>query len=224
MLIPQKPVFETSRLRVFQLVVVPMEENVPRPIFVATRKDEDRPMVTATAVVWPGSPSPGLAYIDWVEVTSEYRRMGFATELLQGIEQHTQLVLVVEGGSSDGDGFCAAWGTNPQRTAMEVTRYVLQKAACPWRLTEKQFEHVEYQRRLIKNRVLMTARPLPTLNDRLVTSGSLTIRSHPLVVEACEMHPDELQVIVSVPLDVQRPLTLTVDRGYETLRERHRTW
>ena len=98
-------VFETARLRVYATWVTPNDENIERQLYIAFRTDEDRPMVCATCLVFRS-----LKYVDWLEVASEYRRKRFATELLKGIENHLGFELQADGGSSDGDAFCAAWG------------------------------------------------------------------------------------------------------------------
>lgn len=101
------PVFESKRLRIFQWLIEPTAANTPRRLFVAFRTDEDRPMVCATAVVgWMGD---GLRWwVDWIEVTSEYRREGFATELLLAIEERLGERTTIDAGSEDGEQFCTA--------------------------------------------------------------------------------------------------------------------
>ena len=105
-----KHAFETKRLRVFRCEdITPMDANTPRTVFMAFRRDIDRPMVAATAVIWMDAVRIcGGPYVDWLEVSSEYRRQGLGTELLRGIETHLDSELYYEGGSELGDLFCAA--------------------------------------------------------------------------------------------------------------------
>jgi len=103
-----RPTFETGRLRVFHVPLLLYPEgfaprtfdealNVfPRHLFVAFRKDMGSlsPRVAATAVVFRfpsgDSPEKGMTpMVDWVEVSTECRRKGFGTELVDGIERYT---------------------------------------------------------------------------------------------------------------------------------------
>jgi len=47
-------------------------------------------------------------WLDWIEVTSEYRRQGFGRELVDGIESFLGGKICTTGGSDDGDAFCEA--------------------------------------------------------------------------------------------------------------------
>lgn len=78
---------ETKRLRVFTDVVKPTEHNMERTLLIAFRTDEDRPMVCATALLEMPMLEIGW-YIDWIEVTTQYRREGLARELYDCISQH----------------------------------------------------------------------------------------------------------------------------------------
>jgi hypothetical protein len=102
-----KHAFDTKRLRVFEDDVQPTDHNDTKRIYVAFRTDEDRPMVTATMVLWD-CPRLGGWVVEWHEVTSEYRRQGFATELREGVERHLGSTLVSDAGSEDGEKFLAA--------------------------------------------------------------------------------------------------------------------
>ena len=99
-----KHAFDTKRLRVFRAALKPTPHNSVRILYVAFRLDEDRPMVCATCLVWLAA-----AYVDWIEVTSEYRRMGFASELLKGIEADLGTTLDLSPGSDEGEAFCPAY-------------------------------------------------------------------------------------------------------------------
>lgn len=95
--------FDTARLRVFWTPVKPTDHNEPRTLFVAFRTDEDRPMVCVTAMVFE-VPLMGR-YVDWLEVTSEYRRKRFGSEMLAGLERHYGAALEMDAGSKDGSRF-----------------------------------------------------------------------------------------------------------------------
>lgn len=81
-------VFRTRRLNVFSAEITPTPHNTARRVFVAFRTDDDLPMVCATAVVMEAMPFASGVMIDWLEVTSEYRREGFATEFLDALIAH----------------------------------------------------------------------------------------------------------------------------------------
>ena len=94
--------FETHRLRVFVCQMQPAPHNAVRDVFIAFRTDQDRPLVCATASVW-------LSTIDWAEVTTEYRREGFWTELRKGIEKYYGHEIDGNGATEEGDKFLDAW-------------------------------------------------------------------------------------------------------------------
>lgn len=96
--------FDTARLRVYLMRLEPTDHNTPRDVFIAFRTDEDRPMVCATAMVMDEIPDMGR-YVDWMEVTSEYRRQRFGSELLAGIERYYGRALDMSAGSKDGQRF-----------------------------------------------------------------------------------------------------------------------
>jgi len=102
-----EPAFDTARLRVFEADVKPTDHNGVKRLYVAFRTDEDRPMVTATMLLWDCPPLGGWV-VEWHEVTSEYRREGFATEFRAGVEKHLNCELVSDAGSDDGRAFLAA--------------------------------------------------------------------------------------------------------------------
>ena len=102
-------VFETDRLRVFVYRDVAITDvNVPRDVYVAFRNDTDRPMVAATAVLWPQS--AGGYWVDWLEVSVEYRREGLGKELLEAIEENLAQPVSVAAGSANGRKFLEALG------------------------------------------------------------------------------------------------------------------
>jgi hypothetical protein len=99
--------FDTKRLRVFYADVQPTDHNGTKRLFVAFRTDEDRPLVTANMVLWD-CPTLGGWLVEWHEVTSEYRRQGFATEFREGVEKYLGCELISEAGSDDGEAFLSA--------------------------------------------------------------------------------------------------------------------
>lgn len=104
-----KHAFDTVRLRVFVDQVKPTDHNHERDIFIAFRTDEDRPMVCANAVVLDTRSALSQRTVDWLEVTSEYRRERFGTELLAAIERHYGEPLHIAPGSNDGKRFCSRY-------------------------------------------------------------------------------------------------------------------
>lgn len=93
---------DTKRLKIFQSYLTPYGKRFLRTLYVAFRMDEDRPMPCATCLV--GS----RGFVDWIEVTSEYRRQGFGTEFLRAIKEHHFRQLFIEDGSDSGAGFVEA--------------------------------------------------------------------------------------------------------------------
>ena len=102
-----KAVFETERLRVFRTRgVIPTDMNVERDVYFAFRTDEDRPMITVNAVLWDRQND---WFVDWLEVGSEYRREGFATEFLDGLVEFLDDDLDLSAGSDDGRAFLESY-------------------------------------------------------------------------------------------------------------------
>jgi ribosomal protein S18 acetylase RimI-like enzyme len=93
-----KHAFESARLRVFMVTLIPSQWNTERMVFVACRRDVDRPMVAATCMV-----NPAMLYVDWIEVSTDYRRESFATELWRGIEKYLGASLDSTPGSDAGE-------------------------------------------------------------------------------------------------------------------------
>ncbi|MHA7813295.1 MAG: N-acetyltransferase [Phycisphaerales bacterium] len=80
MLKPTPPTFETKRLRVWEVIGVPSEEDQMRPrrMYIATFKaGMDWPGVVVSCSVWPDLDH----YVDWIEVIEQYRREGYGKEL-----------------------------------------------------------------------------------------------------------------------------------------------
>lgn len=98
--------FETKRLRVYLAELQPNDGNIPRDVFIAFRTDEDRPMVCATAVIWRRY----HFWVDWLEVTSQYRRSGFAKEFREGIEAFYGHELYSEAATPEGEAFLKSLG------------------------------------------------------------------------------------------------------------------
>lgn len=76
---------KTDRLNVFAFQVTPTERNSERTLYVAFLSEGDHPIPIASAVVHVIS-NRVPPYLDWIEVSSEFRRSGFGTELLRLLE------------------------------------------------------------------------------------------------------------------------------------------
>lgn len=86
-----KPAFETPRMFVFHFRVG-KSEDASRHLFVAFKEDSPRgALVAATMVVWLLPMEKGLLMpsCEWIEVSTEFRRAGLATELYDGVERYT---------------------------------------------------------------------------------------------------------------------------------------
>lgn len=100
-----KPVFKTKRLRVFRVSgVLPTDTNLERDVYIAFQTDLERILIAVNAVLLCGSES---WFIDWLEVASEYRREGFATEFLDGLREFLDDNVDLSVGSGDSDDFRA---------------------------------------------------------------------------------------------------------------------
>jgi hypothetical protein len=102
------PAFETERLRVFHVMLSPTDRNTRRHVFLGCRQDEDRPMIAVSAMVESRRWSPRGLWVDWIETTSAYRRMGFGRELLRGIQKYLDDPLKYSGVTNEGAAFCDA--------------------------------------------------------------------------------------------------------------------
>ena len=87
-----QPVFETQRLRVFATgIVISQVLCTRRELFVAFWPDFNRVLPIATALLSNHADREDDTagwHVDWIEVASDYRRQGIATELLHGIERY----------------------------------------------------------------------------------------------------------------------------------------
>ncbi len=102
----------TKRLRIFKAEIKPTPYNMMRTLFVAFRLDEDRPMVCVSCLALgcdeESQAGGSLPWVDWLEVSSECRRQGFAREFIKGISRLENRVLVLEGVTPDGKALCSA--------------------------------------------------------------------------------------------------------------------
>jgi len=102
-----KPVFETRRLRVFRVRgVLPTDTNLERDVYIAFQIDLERILIAVNAVLLYRLES---WFIDWLEVASEYRREGFATEFLDGLREFLDDNVDLSAGSDDGEAFLAEY-------------------------------------------------------------------------------------------------------------------
>lgn len=107
---PVRAAFQTKRLNVWRLRMIPAEGNRERELFVAFRRDlgdECGPLVVATMVVFP-LPLDGVAYVDWIEVSTECRREGIGRELFAAVRKQLGLPLHYDGATPEGIAFCNA--------------------------------------------------------------------------------------------------------------------
>lgn len=82
-----EPAFTTARLRVWRVTIRPCPEHMDRAHFLACRTDIDWPAVACHATVWTQGPWT-LPYLEWIETCRDMGRLGFASELWLGIEEH----------------------------------------------------------------------------------------------------------------------------------------
>ena len=105
----EKPLFVTARLRVWRVIASQSGQHIPRHMFIASRHDEDRPQICATALVTYECPfEPSLGYLDWIEVVCDQRRLGIGRELVAGIEKALGRELIADGVTPEGEAFCAS--------------------------------------------------------------------------------------------------------------------
>ena len=93
---PADAAFTTARLKVFRSQLALPDELCPaRLLFVAFRTDRLPPRVCATALIafYPLTAKGLTPSCDWIEVTPESRRLGLATEFIDGIEKHTGWII-----------------------------------------------------------------------------------------------------------------------------------
>jgi hypothetical protein len=84
---PIQPVFQTGRLDVFCVTCTRNPAlGVPRDVYLAFHRHQDIPRPVCLCTVWPKCPIDGLPYVEWIEVISDDRRSGIATEKLLGIQ------------------------------------------------------------------------------------------------------------------------------------------
>jgi hypothetical protein len=92
-----KPVFNTNRFEVFRITCErSLKGAMPRDVYVAFFRDKDVPRPVCTMTVWPTAPvwdtddgraEPKGRFVEWCEVTEEFRRQGIATEVLLAVQE-----------------------------------------------------------------------------------------------------------------------------------------
>lgn len=96
-----KKVFSTRRLTVFQTRRLCCSRRYePQDLYVAFEKDDPRPQVLATALLSNFKPN---WTVSWLEVASEERRKGYATELIFGLHRFVDTPLRLSAGSNAGE-------------------------------------------------------------------------------------------------------------------------
>jgi hypothetical protein len=82
-----QPVFQTERFDVFRVTCVRNPAlGVPRTVYIAFHRHQDIPRPVCICTVLGKCPIDGLPYVEWLEVTSNDRRTGIATEVLLGVQ------------------------------------------------------------------------------------------------------------------------------------------
>lgn len=103
-----KPVFSTERLDVFRIEAERNEKlGLPRDVYLAFHRHEDipRPIVACTIFC------EFSRYVEWLETEERFRRKGYATEMLRGVENFVgqcDCTGVTESGEAFLDAYCAA--------------------------------------------------------------------------------------------------------------------
>lgn len=92
--------FDTENLSVFAVKIETKLHSIPRLQLLAYHRKSDRPMLVANMLLMG-------QWVDWIEVSTEYRRRGFGTELIKGAEAEFG-ALDMSPGSTDGQAFLDA--------------------------------------------------------------------------------------------------------------------
>ena len=102
-----EPLLRTKRFDIFhQRVVRNPKWGLPRDVYSAWFHCDDVPKPVCVVTVWKDNPYfPN--YVEWCEVTDDWRRQGVAAEVLRALRIHLG-ELTLNGGTKDGDAFLAA--------------------------------------------------------------------------------------------------------------------
>ena len=60
----------------------------PRDIYLAFHRHQDIPFPVCVCTIWPNCPPSGWPYVEWIEVSSDERRRGIASEMLLGLQDY----------------------------------------------------------------------------------------------------------------------------------------
>lgn len=96
-----EPTFQTERLDVFELDLhVNWSLGEEKKVFLAFHKEEEvaHPLATLTL---------GGNFVEWIDVHPNYRRMGYATELVKALESRG-IELEMTGATDEGEAFVDA--------------------------------------------------------------------------------------------------------------------
>lgn len=109
------PFLKTARFDIFHHRVVRNPElGVPRDMYTAWFHSEDVPKPVCVVTIYtyellePKENSQFSRFVEWVEVTSDHRREGIATEVLTALEAAIGQ-LNLSGATDEGEAFCAVW-------------------------------------------------------------------------------------------------------------------
>jgi hypothetical protein len=102
-----KPVIKTKRFDIFhQRIVRNPKLGLPRDVYSAWFHSDDVPRPICVVTIWKECPYL-RNYVEWVEVTEDWRLEGVATEVLRALRCKLGK-LSMDGGTKAGDAFVAA--------------------------------------------------------------------------------------------------------------------
>lgn len=102
-----KPLLKTKRFDIFhQRVVRSPKQGLPRDVYSAWFHCDDVPKPVCVVTIWDECPYYDN-YVEWVEVSDDWRRQGVATEVLRALRKALGQLEMIPG-SDDGEAFIAA--------------------------------------------------------------------------------------------------------------------
>lgn len=102
-----KPLLKTKRFDIFyQRVVRNPKQGMPRDVYTAWFHCEDIPKPVCVVTIWAECPYYDN-YVEWVEVSDDWRRQGVATEVMRALRKKLGKLDMIPG-SDDGEAFIAA--------------------------------------------------------------------------------------------------------------------
>ena len=102
-----KPFIKTKRFDIFhQHIVRNPKLGLPRDVYIAWFHSDDVPRPICVVTIWKECPYL-RNYVEWIEVTEDWRREGVATEVLRALRCKLGK-LSMDGGTKAGDAFVDA--------------------------------------------------------------------------------------------------------------------